>query len=409
MRTRTIDPSLDQYKEEIFEKITSSQDQWHKLECKLITPLYGGGVESSTIDEKMPIRGAEIRGQLRFWWRLLAKQLWMKDQSDKEIQKAEFKLWGGGTSEQFASKVFIKVSNLTKIEMASYKEYAPQYSTLGYVFFPADNETDSSVSHDLLKEDFTWTLSIKFDVSLSDEDKDQAIQTIRWWSQFGGLGARSRRGTGAFIVEAADELLNPVLSSITKEEAKSANCILSLKNSQPEASKAWNTSIEKLKNFRQAPNMGRNPGQQANRPGRSRWPEPDAIRRIQDKWDPDHKPRHEAGDIFPRGMFGMPVIFDFGRNNHKEPNTTTLQPIGKERMSSPLLLRPYYDRATQKYAPMALLLPYQHLLSKEVDLKGSRANSVKLWESGKEDLIQPIKDNGGTNPLEAFMNYFQKG
>lgn len=406
MRIRAIDPSLDQYKEEISEKITSSQDQWHKLECKLITPLYGGGVESSTIDKKMPIRGSEIRGQLRFWWRILAKNLWMKEQSDKEIQKAEFKIWGGGTSEQFSSKVFIKVSNLSKIEMASYKEYAPQYSTLGYVFFPADNETDSSVSHNLLKEDFTWTLSIKFDAKLADDAKKQVVETIRWWSQFGGLGARSRRGTGAFIIEKADTL-NDILLSITQEEAYSANCVLSLKNGQSDAITAWKIAVEKLKNFRQAPNVGRNSGQQANRPGRSRWPEPDAIRRIQKTHASNHEPEHKARNIFPRGLFGMPVIFHFvGRG---EPSDVQLLPIGKERMGSPLLLRPYYDRATQKYAPMALLLPYQHLLSKEVNLKGSQANSVKLWESGKEDLIPPIKDNGGTNPLEAFMNYFQKG
>jgi len=382
------------------------KSQWHKLKCKLITPLYGGGVESSTIDEKMPIRSSEIRGQLRFWWRILAKNLWMKDQSNKEIQKAEFQLWGGGTSEQFASKVFVKVSNSSVVAMTSYKDYAPQYSALGYVFFPADNETDVSVSHDVLKEGFTWDLSIKFDVNLSAEDKQQVIQTIRWWSQFGGLGARSRRGTGAFIIEKADSL-SDILLPVTQEEAHSVNCVLSLKNSQPDAINAWKTAIEKLKNFRQAPNVGRNPGQQANRPGRSHWPEPDAIRRIAKTHAPNHEPYHQAGNIFPRGMFGMPVIFHFVGKG--EPSDMHLLPIGKERMSSPLLLRPYYDRATQKYSPMALLLPHQHLLSMAVDLKGSKEKSVKLWGVGKADVIQPIKDNDGTNPLEAFMNYFQKG
>lgn len=385
------------------------ESQWHWLKCKLITPLYGGGVESSTIDANMPIRSSSIRGQLRFWWRILAKNLWMVDATDKAIQAAEFKLWGGGASEQFASKVFVKVGNFSEINsnIAPYTEYAPKYSTLGYVFFPADNETNNNVSHDLLKEGFTWDLSIKFDETLSDEDKNMVIQTLRWWSQFGGVGARTRRGAGAFIIEDADECLKKITSPITVEEAQQANCILSLRNTVPDSIKAWNIAVEQLKDFRQSPNVGRNSGQQANRPGRSRWPEPDAIRTIQNKWDPNHKPEHQAGNVFPRGLFGMPIIFEFGSN--KEPNTTTLQPIGNERMGSPLLLRPYYDRATQKYAPMALLLPYQHLLSMEVDLKGSRASSVKLWDIGKEDLISPIQKYGGTNPLEAFMNFFQKG
>ena len=38
---------------------------------KLITPLYGGGVEAGKTDSVTPIRGTEIRGQLRFWWRAM--------------------------------------------------------------------------------------------------------------------------------------------------------------------------------------------------------------------------------------------------------------------------------------------------------------------------------------------------
>ena len=47
--------------------------KWHTLECELVTPMYGGGVDAATVDLKMPIRVSAIKGQLRFWWRLLAK------------------------------------------------------------------------------------------------------------------------------------------------------------------------------------------------------------------------------------------------------------------------------------------------------------------------------------------------
>src|SRR5712692_4001031 len=36
---------------------------------KLITPLFGGGVEPGVNDDVTPISGKAIRGQLRFWWR----------------------------------------------------------------------------------------------------------------------------------------------------------------------------------------------------------------------------------------------------------------------------------------------------------------------------------------------------
>lgn len=38
---------------------------------KLITPLFGGGVEAGVNDPITPIRASGIRGQLRFWWRAI--------------------------------------------------------------------------------------------------------------------------------------------------------------------------------------------------------------------------------------------------------------------------------------------------------------------------------------------------
>lgn len=39
---------------------------WHSLNCELITPMYGGGIESTKVDKDMPIRASSIRGNLRF-------------------------------------------------------------------------------------------------------------------------------------------------------------------------------------------------------------------------------------------------------------------------------------------------------------------------------------------------------
>nr|HQV23989.1 type III-B CRISPR module RAMP protein Cmr1 [Agitococcus sp.] len=74
------------------------ESTWTTLECQLVTPMYGGGVVSHTVDEKMPIRVSSIRGQLRFWWRLLATNssddLWQRD-AGLSIRQAEADLWGG--------------------------------------------------------------------------------------------------------------------------------------------------------------------------------------------------------------------------------------------------------------------------------------------------------------------------
>ena len=58
------------------EKLPESKEGWQEIHCELITPIYGGGIQAAVPDVLMPIRATAIRGQLRFWWRLLARQKW---------------------------------------------------------------------------------------------------------------------------------------------------------------------------------------------------------------------------------------------------------------------------------------------------------------------------------------------
>ena len=121
VRTPDLDcPSLEALLQE--KSITSLR--WHSIQCQLLTPLYGGGVESATVDQRMPIRVSAIRGQLRIWWRLLAKHKW-KLGDDDAIRKAEFALWGGMGKEAHASEVFLKVSDVQLSEVVSYQDYVP--------------------------------------------------------------------------------------------------------------------------------------------------------------------------------------------------------------------------------------------------------------------------------------------
>ncbi len=71
MAIRNPDPSIDIPHIEDIDM--TSAIQWHSLKCRLVTPMYGGGVTSTVVDTDMPIRVTGIRGQLRFWWRLLAQ------------------------------------------------------------------------------------------------------------------------------------------------------------------------------------------------------------------------------------------------------------------------------------------------------------------------------------------------
>lgn len=389
--------------------------KWHTLSCELVTPMYGGGVKSVVVDEQMPIRASSIRGQLRFWWRLLAKNKWQLG-SDKEIQKQEFALWGGmgsGDNDGTASQVFLKVfdvpsSNKIRQSLIDYDDSS--LSQLRYVLFPAYNETDLALQpHRLLKPEISWKLAFAFSPLLAKDNtkKDQVIETLKWWASFGGLGFRSRKGLGSVrVTESSDYAQIAQIPSV--EEIAEANCHLRQRNPTSSALTALQSAIGKLSEFRQAPGVGRNPGQQKNRPGRSRWPEPDALRRIQNTHHEDHAPEHLAGNVFPRAVFGMPILFPFvGRGEPSGDNTVS--PAQGERLASPLILRAVYagedEKGITQWRPSALVLPYQHILDMKVTVG---RNEYPVWEGDKAEHTRPISENGGQDPMQAFLTYFAK-
>lgn len=387
---------------------------WHTLRCELVTPMYGGGVEAATIDNKMPIRVSAIRGQLRFWWRLLAQHQWQLGNT-QAIRDAEFKLWGGTGKETTASLVFLKVSKVENLNVEPWARYEPHHkggfktiptpenwANVPYVLFPAQGKKpgspDSKMPSALIKAGLKWQLDLTFDKRTTDAQKDQVWQVMRWWASFGGLGARTRRGLGAV------QVIGQHIAPVTEAEVQAAGCRLELKPQSNSAYTSWTQAVGKLQSFRQV-NVGR-----ASHSNRSRWPEPDAIRRLKNQNSPPHAPVHAAGNVFPRAAFGLPIIFKFkddGNRPTDEPAQTSLQPIingnVEERMASPIILRPYFNG--QGWQSAALLLPHEHVDRLKLNLSGSEAT---YWNKEKAEHVTPICDHDANNPLDAFLNYFNK-
>jgi len=114
------------------------------------------------------------------------------------------------------------------------------------------------------------------------------------------------------------------------------------KNDSNDALQSWNYVIGLLQKFRQGPSVGRNSGK-SKRPGRSRWPEPETLRRITGQRFARH-PRTKTipDDAFPRAEFGLPIIFHF-KDESDPKESIELHPIKdgeeKSRMASPLILK----------------------------------------------------------------------
>lgn len=382
-------------------KVPENTISWHSLTCELITPMYGGGTESTKVDKDMPIRASSIRGALRFWWRLLAKNKWQLN----NIAKAESELWGGvgnGDDDSKAGKVLLKIAKQPKVADQNLVDYNDRsLSSLRYVLFPAYNEPDESKSpHRLLRPDnMSFELQVAF-VDTNDIQQRQVIETLQWWANFGGLGFRSRKGLGAIEVTECDDFPE-ICQSLTTDDVKQAGCLLQIRQqNHPTGLRALEAGIQRYADFRQRAGVGRNVGQNPNHPGRSRFPEPDALRRIQRNlgYDRRHEPVHQAGSVFPRAVFGLPILF----HSHQERAVNaTVNPAFGERLASPLIIRP--RKTGNGYQVVALALPYQDILDKKVLVNG---NEYPIWQNNTAQHITPIRENGGGDPIQAFLTYF---
>lgn len=358
--------------------------------CTLVTPMYGGGVKAGVVDQDMPIRATAIRGQLRYWWRFLHRQRHDAAHPGQPITAealfaAERAIWGGlgkaSTSDDAltkskivvrvvpgkgASPLWLQTQDQTRGNKGKIRfDWKPHISEAArYALFPAQGQTDKS-GHlvvkqpaTLLQPRYAFHLHVSHSqdtdpASLSDQAWQSVLDAVRWWANFGGIGARTRRGLGAALVRQEGTPLAP----ISPVELRQAGCRLHLGSATGKdlgkAMDAWHDAIGALKQYRQGP------PRRKIRP----WPEAEAIRLLSGK---HLRGENDAVEIFPRAMLGLPIITHFkdgGRGKDDDPEDSTLRPLPSEagfdgpaeRMASPLIVRPVFVRGN--WYPAALLLP----------------------------------------------------
>ncbi|EKO3657855.1 type III-B CRISPR module RAMP protein Cmr1 [Vibrio metschnikovii] len=396
-QNNTID--LQRLKEELDDLNNKINDKWESYSCTLVTPMYGGGVKAGEVDNDMPIRASAIRGQLRFWWRIACG---VKD--PEVMRENEEAMWGGISDKAKASQVQVRVKckNVSMSYLVSSKKLAA--SGVKYVLGAADEAN-------CLPSGYNFVLEIRYKDDITSDQIKQVKESLRWWSSFGGVGAKTRRGFGAVVVDS--------IKTIDATEVETIGGKIALtKQSSDSAEDIWKKATELLYKFRQGKELGRNEGQ-GNRPGRSRWPEPDQLRRMSNKHKANHEPEHKAGNVFPRAAFGLPIIFDFNDRSRTEPITMSLLPKDAQRMASPLIIRPYKNGAQWRAA--ALLLPtWQTALHEPLELSPAPKNGTpNHWPTCENErtrlaeIIKPMVGKDGQlradDPLSAFLDFFEKG
>jgi CRISPR-associated protein Cmr1 len=395
---------------------------------KVITPLYGGGVEPAESDPITTIRGTEIRGQLRFWWRALRGNRNGGKWSD--MQSFEGRIWG---SSEEPSAVKIAIHNIRPGEKFQAEDYRNRpiddishyRSKDSYVAFPLRDQQSHGQSIQL-----RWKIEFDLEIVYPKKIMTEVDAALWAWETFGGIGARTRRGFGALtlldIVEGdqTDALLktNNLKETIRKNLVKwvgsapfpagvphlSANAeIKVVQNSKGDVLAAWRYLHNKYRDFRLSrPNM------RTTHPGRSHWPEADVIRRHVPDPHRRHKPIHPVKNKMPRGKFGLPVVFQFKHRDDPSGNTILQGTDEIERMASPLIFRPI--QCSDNAIGIAVILEWHPLHSEDEPYTppgGLRLvrNEHTSWtvdsdlNPSEANAIKPMQPTGETDPLKAFL------
>ncbi len=390
-------------------------------EIQVITPMFGGGVSAGECDDLTPIRPSSIRGHLRFWWRATRGA----PLSLQELRETEGSIWG--TTDQ-PSRVGIRVQPINKGTRERCAEYPPgsrfpkplpDYAA--YAIFPFQGGKDANPPPREAKKNLRFKLFLEY-----DEEYSRDVGAALWaWLNFGGIGSRTRRGCGALYCKtfAPETTSPPEVRGWVKK--KFAEYSIRLPQNPPQwpalwqypvtgralenPLEAWKRAVDLLRTYRQGDGVGRNPGTRT-RPGRSRWPEPDSLRSLTGVGEARHKGSitvHKPA--FPRAEFGLPIIFHFTANDPGDAaNNCELYPTGKNRMASPLILRPLaFGNGTQAVA-MTLRLGVEPL--HELELRKIAVNpTLQDAQIRRPDLgtysNSPLRGSPTGSALDGFMRF----
>lgn len=391
---------------------------------KVITPLWGGGVEANKNDPVTLIRGSSIRGHLRFWWRALRGN--SNGSTISEMREKENSIWG---STQVPSQVKITVNVTNKgTNFQATNFHGDQIADVG-----AMNSKDAYVTFPLRTLNASLTENVQFSVVFEyPDDVGEEVEAALWaWQTFGGIGARTRRGMGAIeciqvgkipqLPQSANDFQKSVSENLKKwivagdfpagvpHLSRRLNYKLTGKQDYITGIEAQRNIIGQYKNFRQS-----RPGTRKD-PGRSHWPEPDLIRACFPGRAFRHSIEHRVHGKAPRAVFGLPLIIHFKhyKEGEQDPEETTIQGVGGiDRLASPLIIRPVH--LSSGFAGMAVLLEWETLNDEDEPYTppGGLAvvvghDSVLYNPSTRLSLadasaIVPL--HGNTNPLQEFLN-----
>ncbi|GAB6091552.1 hypothetical protein JCM12856_31460 [Spirochaeta dissipatitropha] len=273
----------------------------------------------------------------------------MQDEMEHdELLKKESQLWGGFSRDDNPLQSPVKLSVVSRSSIVDDVKMMPNGKDIDannnplskYVLFPLQSETKKEI---MTEAEFTLL------VSMPEKYLTEVEQTLKLWTLFGGVGARTRRGCGSVYCESLMRAFTNIdsVQQFLKNSARGGEATFLY----PRIAGAQLYSTEGKKNIKSLQDsygkyrQNRAAGSGGGEPtGRSYWPEPDAIRRVKKKNASLHEPEHPDAIWFRRAAFGLPIMTEFNSkssgNGKKDPSVKiSLKPTKASRWPSPMILK----------------------------------------------------------------------
>jgi len=158
------------------------------FKCQAITPMFLGGA-----DGEPDLRPPSIKGAMRYWWRAMHGHL-----SIEKLKEKESDIFGN-TEQRSKVTLRCRTSHEPKEFIETFRKVKAgekgELEGMEYLFY----------SMDLGKNNRQYFDNIPFEVILKSKDKHEAQlkeAAYAFWllANLGGIGSRSRRGGGSFII-----------------------------------------------------------------------------------------------------------------------------------------------------------------------------------------------------------------
>jgi len=173
------------------------------FECEITTPMFLAGADNYTPE----LRPSSIKGAMRFWWRAMKGHLMIDELREKEV-----KIFGGTGQNEGRSKISLRVTYdkknfITEKTLWNEIDFIQRRSRNGKIYkIPKSHEGITYLLYSvmMLQERPYNKIGSKFNIHLTVKEKDYENEiecVFKMFTLFGGLGSRTRRGAGSFIIK----------------------------------------------------------------------------------------------------------------------------------------------------------------------------------------------------------------